>query len=71
LSDSVDASLLLRQLRVAAAWAGRCQPGAFRAGNGETTSTVELNGETATLLLRIVVDPAAGLLQQADIDLGT
>jgi serine-type D-Ala-D-Ala carboxypeptidase/endopeptidase len=70
-SDSVDVSLLLRQLRVAAAWAGRCQPGAFRAGNGETTSTVELNGETARLLLKIVVDPAAGLLQQADIDLGT
>jgi CubicO group peptidase (beta-lactamase class C family) len=70
-SDSVDASLLLRQVRVAAAWAGHCQPGAFRAGNGETTSTVELNGETARLLLRIVVDPAAGLLQQADIDLGT
>jgi Beta-lactamase len=70
MSDSVDASLLLRQVRVAAAWAGHCQPGAFRAGNGETTSTVELNGETARLLLRIVVDPEAGLLQQADIDLG-
>jgi hypothetical protein len=69
-SASVDASLLLRQLRVAAAWAGRCRPGAFRAGNGETSSTVELDGETARLILGVVLDSAEHLLQQADIQLG-
>jgi CubicO group peptidase (beta-lactamase class C family) len=70
-SGSVDASLLLRQLRVAAAWAGRCRPGAFCAGNGETSSTVELDGESARLILGVVVDPAEHLLQQVDIQLQT
>jgi CubicO group peptidase (beta-lactamase class C family) len=70
-SGSVDANLLLRQLRVAAAWAGRCRPGAFCAGNGETSSTVELDGETARLTLGVVVDPTEHLLQQADIQLAT
>jgi len=69
-SGSVDATLLLRQLRVAAAWAGRCRPGAYVSGNGETRSTVELDGETARLILGVVVDPVHHLLQQADIMLG-
>jgi CubicO group peptidase (beta-lactamase class C family) len=68
-SDSVDAPLLWRELRVAAAWAGRCRAGAYRDGNGETTSTVELDGETAKLILGVVVDSAERLLQ-ADIMLG-
>jgi CubicO group peptidase (beta-lactamase class C family) len=66
-SGPVAAGLLLRQLRVAAAWAGRCRPGAFRAGNGETSSTIDLDGETARLTLEVVLDPAEHLLQQADI----
>ena len=70
-SGSVDAGLLTRQLRVAAAWAGRCQPGAFQGGDGETRSTVELAGETARLILSVVVDPAEHLLQQADIQIAT
>jgi CubicO group peptidase (beta-lactamase class C family) len=71
LSASVDAPLLLRQLRVAAAWAGHCRAGAYRGGNGETSTTVELDGETARLILGVVVDPAKKLLRQADIMLGT
>jgi CubicO group peptidase (beta-lactamase class C family) len=70
-SGSVDAGLLLRQLRVAAAWAGRCRPGAFCAGNGTTSSTVELDGETARLTLGVMLDPAEHRLQQADIQLRT
>jgi CubicO group peptidase (beta-lactamase class C family) len=69
-SSSVDADLLVRQLRAAGAWAGRCQPGAFRGGDGESSSTVELDGETARLILTVVVDPAQRLLHQADITLG-
>jgi CubicO group peptidase (beta-lactamase class C family) len=70
-SASVDASVLLRQLKAAAAWAGPCRPGAFRAGNGETRSTVELDGETARLTLGIVLHPVEHSLQQVDILLGT
>jgi serine-type D-Ala-D-Ala carboxypeptidase/endopeptidase len=62
----VVTGLLLRQLRMAAAWAGPCRVGAFRAGNGQTSTTVELDGETGRLLLAAVISPA-GHLRQADI----
>jgi CubicO group peptidase (beta-lactamase class C family) len=67
-SGGVDTAVLLRQFRMAGAWAGRCRPGAFRAGNGERSTTVELDGETARLVLAVVVD-AAGQLRQADVTL--
>src|SRR5262245_35581118 len=60
--------LLLRQLRIAGAWAGRCRPGAYQAGNGERSTTVELDGEMARLVLAVEVH-AAGHLRQADITL--
>jgi hypothetical protein len=59
----------MRRLRVVAAWAGHCQPGAFTSGDGGTSVGVELNGETARFFLEISVDPAGHLLQQADITL--
>jgi CubicO group peptidase (beta-lactamase class C family) len=65
-SDDVDTALLLRQLRMAGAWAGRCRPGVFRAGNGETSTTVELEGERARLVLAVVAG-GAGQLRQAEI----
>jgi serine-type D-Ala-D-Ala carboxypeptidase/endopeptidase len=65
-SGPVDTALLLRQFRMAAAWAGRCRPGAFRAGSGDQSTTVELEGATARLLLAVAVD-AAGHLRQADL----
>ena len=68
-SPAVDTGLLLRQLRMAGAWAGRCRPGAVRAGNGETAVTVELDGEHARLVLAVVTGPD-GQLNQADILLG-
>jgi CubicO group peptidase (beta-lactamase class C family) len=67
-SGGVDTGMLLRQVRMAGAWAGRCRPGAFRAGNGERSTTVELDGETARLVLAVVID-ADGHLRQADITL--
>jgi CubicO group peptidase (beta-lactamase class C family) len=63
----VDTGLLLRQFRMAAAWAGHCVPAALRAGNGESTATIQLTGESGTLSLAVTVDPAAGHLQEADI----
>ena len=67
-SGDVDTALLLRQFRLAGAWAGRCRAGVFRAGNGETSTTVELEGERARLVLAVVAG-GAGQLRQADITL--
>jgi hypothetical protein len=68
-SGVVDTGVLLRQLRMAAGWAGRCRPGAVLAGDGDTTVTVELDGETAGLVLAVAAD-VAGRLRQADVALG-
>ena len=64
---TVDAGLLARRLRMAAVWTGPCQLGACKAGDGNASAAVELLGEHATLTLSLVVDPASGLLRQADI----
>jgi CubicO group peptidase (beta-lactamase class C family) len=68
-ADTVDAGVLARRLRMAAAWAGECRLGAYRGGDGTASVGVELVGEYATLTLTLVVDPASGLLRQADIAL--
>jgi CubicO group peptidase (beta-lactamase class C family) len=65
-SGEVDTALLLRQFRMAGAWAGRCRQGVFRAGNGETSTTVELEGERGRLVLTVVAGGAAQL-RQAEI----
>jgi CubicO group peptidase (beta-lactamase class C family) len=62
-----DVARLARRLRMAAAWAGRCRPGAWRAGDGESTAVVELAGEHATLQLSLTVDPASGVLREAAV----
>ena len=66
-ADAVDASLLARRLRMAAVWAGPARLGAYRAGDGAASVAVELVGEHATLTLTLVVDPASGVLRQADL----
>jgi CubicO group peptidase (beta-lactamase class C family) len=66
-AGTVDAGLLGRRFRMAAAWAGKCRLGAFKAGDGIASVTVELVGEYAALTLALIVDPASGLLRQADI----
>jgi CubicO group peptidase (beta-lactamase class C family) len=66
-AETVDAGLLARRLRMAGAWAGHCQLGAYRAGDGAAAVAVELPGEHATLTLILVVEPASGLIRQADV----
>jgi CubicO group peptidase (beta-lactamase class C family) len=66
-AEAVDTSQLARRLRMAAAWAGPCQLGAYRAGDGTASSVVELIGEHATLTLTLVIDPASAQLRQADV----
>lgn len=65
-APSLDTAAALRRLRMAAAWAGSCRTGAFRAGDGASAVTVELAGEFASLLLAVTVG-GDGLLQQADV----
>jgi CubicO group peptidase (beta-lactamase class C family) len=66
-APTLDAGLLARRLRMAGVWAGQCQLGAYRAGDGSAAVAVELIGEHATLTLTLIVDPASGLLRQADV----
>ncbi len=66
-SGLVDSGLLLRQLRMASAWAGPCQPGAFCGGNGQTSTVVELDGEYAGLTLALELEPGQQALRRAEI----
>jgi CubicO group peptidase (beta-lactamase class C family) len=66
---SADAPLIARRLRMAAVWAGKCAPGAYRAGNGNSSTAVELVGEHATITLSLLLNPATGELRQVGIAL--
>jgi CubicO group peptidase (beta-lactamase class C family) len=68
-AGSLDKDLLTRQLRMAGAWSGRITGQASRAGDGVTTTTVQLDGEHARLQLSVMVD-ASGVLNQADVGIG-
>jgi hypothetical protein len=66
-AETVDTGLLARRFGMATVWAGQCHLGAFKAGDGIASVSVELIGEHATITLSLVIDPAEGLLRQADI----
>ena len=66
-SASVDPGLALRQLRMAGAWAGQCQAGALRSGNGRTTAVLELDGPHGRLSLAVEVDADSGRLHRVDV----
>jgi hypothetical protein len=68
-SADVDTELVARQLRVAAAWAGRVTAGPYRAGDGEASATVELEGQTGRVILAVSVDEAGEVLRQVDVTL--
>jgi CubicO group peptidase (beta-lactamase class C family) len=67
LAAGVDAGLLSRRLRMAATWAGSCTAGAYQAGDGSSSVTVELAGELALATLSILVNRTTGELLQADV----
>ena len=66
---SADAGLIARRLRMAAVWAGQLTPGAFQAGDGNSSVTVELTGEHATVTLAVLINSLTGELRQADVAL--
>jgi len=67
IGEGLDPAQASRRVRSAAAWAGTCQPGPCRGGDGTSTVTVDLTGEHASLILTIAIDPATGLLHWLDI----
>jgi CubicO group peptidase (beta-lactamase class C family) len=67
IAPSADAGLISRRLRMAAVWAGQLTPGAFPAGDGSSSATVELTGEHARATLSVLINPDTGELRQADI----
>jgi len=66
-APGADADLVARRLRMAAVWAGPAVAGAYRAGDGNASASVELVGEHATVILSVLVNPATGELRQADV----
>ena len=68
-APGTDEGLLRRRLLMAAAWAGTCQTGAYRAGDGAASVSVELAGEHATVVLSLLVNPGTGEIRQADVAL--
>ena len=55
-APTADAGLIARRLRMAAAWAGQVTAGAYQAGDGTASATVELVGEHATVTLSLLVN---------------
>jgi len=66
-ADGMDTGLLARRLRMAAVWAGPCQAGAVKAGDGTASVAAELAGEHATVTLTLVIDPETRVLRLADV----
>jgi hypothetical protein len=64
-----DAALMARRLRMAAAWTGTVSVGAFRAGDGSGSVSVDLVGEHATVALSLGIDSFTGALRTADVAL--
>jgi hypothetical protein len=67
-APGTDVTLLTRRLRMAAAWTGLVSAGAYRAGDGASSVTVELSGEHAPGLLTVSA-AADGALRSADVTL--
>jgi len=68
-APGADAGLIARRLRMAAVWAGPVTSGAYQAGDGAASLTVELVGEHATVTLSLLVNATSGELRQADVAL--
>jgi CubicO group peptidase (beta-lactamase class C family) len=68
-ASGTSAVLLSRRLGMASAWTGTVAAGAYRAGDGAAAVTVELEGEHASALLTLLVDPSTGALRAADATL--
>ncbi len=69
LKAAVNTEEVLRQLRIASAWAGRCEVSAYLAGDGRTAVTIELTGLTGRVVLGVDVGEQAEQVQRAEVSL--
>ncbi len=69
LKAAVNTEEVLRQLRIASSWAGRCEVSAYLAGDGRTAVTIELTGLTGRVVLGVDVDEQAEQVQRAEVSL--
>jgi CubicO group peptidase (beta-lactamase class C family) len=69
LQAAVSTDHVLRQLRLAAAWAGRCEPFGWLAGDGSATATIELAGPDGRVALTVEMTSDGRQLQRAEVSL--
>jgi len=60
---------VLRQLRLAGAWAGRCQVDSYLAGDGETQTVARLAGTTGTAELSLEIGDPEGQVRSVQVTL--
>jgi hypothetical protein len=69
LHGTLDTGEVMRQLRMAAAWAGPCQQTSWLAGDGSSSASIELAGPAGRVVLVVEIGDAAGLLHRAEVSL--
>jgi CubicO group peptidase (beta-lactamase class C family) len=69
LETTADGDRILRELRLAAAWTGRCEPGGCLAGDGTSSTTIELTGPDGAATLTVDVGGPDSRLQRAEVAL--
>jgi CubicO group peptidase (beta-lactamase class C family) len=69
-ADGFDAGRALRELRMAAAWAGPTAIDCYLGGNGTTATTVRLTGPTGKAVLAVEISES-GELRRAEVTLAT
>jgi hypothetical protein len=62
-ADGLSADEVLRQLRMAAAWAGPCALDSYLAGNGGTSVTARLTGATGNVEVALQVSDSGALVR--------
>ena len=68
-ADGLDTGAVLRRLRLAAAWAGPCQLDCYLAGNGSTSATVLLSGQSGNAELTAEIGESGRALTRLTVSL--
>jgi hypothetical protein len=68
-ADGLDTGAALRRLRLAAAWTGPCQLDCYLAGNGSTSATVSLSGQSGSAELTAEIGKSGRALTRLTVSL--
>jgi CubicO group peptidase (beta-lactamase class C family) len=68
-ADGLDTGAALRRLRLAAAWTGPCQLDCYLAGNGSTSATVSLSGQSGSAELTAEIGQSGRALTRLTVSL--